>query len=70
MSRIIACQLTGIFFAMSHGKGKNDETGGDAINSAQEKVLQHKEVVGDLDALVTIDQKKLSQFHYQKIQIK
>ena len=45
-------------FATSHGKGENDGAGGDVKNSVWGKVLQHKEVVGDLDSFVSVAKKK------------
>ena len=56
----------GNVFATSHGKGENDGAGGDVKNSVWGKVLQHKEVVGDLDSFVSVA-KKSFQFKSNEI---
>ena len=51
-------QQTGTFFATSHGKGENDGVGGDVKNAVWRKVLQQKEVVGDLASFVRVAKSK------------
>ena len=46
------------FFATSHGKGDNDGVGGDVKNAVWRKVLQQKEVVGDLVSFVWVAKSK------------
>ena len=50
------------FFATSHGKGENDGVGGDVKNGVWRRVLQQKEVVGDLQSFVAVAQKKFPSF--------
>ena len=46
------------FFATSHGKGENHGVGGDVKNAVWRKVLQQKEVVGDLASFVRVAKSK------------
>lgn len=50
------------FFATSHGKGENDGVGGNTKNHVSQRVLQQKEVVGDLQQFVAIAQENFPSF--------
>ena len=50
------------FFATSHDKGENDGVGGNVQNGVWQRVLQQKEVVGDLQSFVAIAQEKFPSF--------